>query len=69
MLYEVITQKNISRDALVAVSIQRLLPVMNAEKEKHKKRAKIFDEMKNYLDQGVEILRKADRALGAEDLV
>lgn len=69
VLDEVAQQKNISRDALVAVSIQRLLPVMNAEMEKHKKRAKIFDEMKNYLDQGVEILRKADRALGAEDQV
>jgi len=69
VLDEVAQQKNISRDALVAVSIQRLLPVMNAEKEKHKKRAKIFDEMKNYLDQGVEILRKADNTLGAEDQV
>ena len=69
VLDEVAQQKNISRDALVAVSIQRLLPVMTAEKEKNKKRAKIFDEMKNYLDQGEEILRKADKTLGAEDQV
>ena len=41
----------------------------HAEKEKHKKRAKIFDEMKNYLNQGEEIIRKADKTLGPEGQV
>ena len=61
-------QQNIPRDQLVEVSIQRLLPVMNAELEKHRKRALIHSEMQSYLAQGKNLLQKAGKFLGREDV-
>jgi len=41
---------NAHRDALVEYSIQRLIPVIAGEKEKHRKRKLILNEMAKYLD-------------------
>jgi len=55
------------RDALVEYSIQRLLPVIEREREKHRKRKAILDEIKDYLAKGEKILKKAKRSLGDDD--
>jgi len=55
------------RDALVEYSIQRLLPVIEREREKHRKRKAILDEIKEFLAKGETILKKAKRSLGKDD--
>lgn len=55
------------RDALVEYSIQRLLPVIEREREKHRKRKAILDDLKEYLTVGEKILKKAKRSLGEDD--
>lgn len=62
-------KQRIPRDVLVEVSIQRLLPVMNAEQEKHKKRMGVYEDLQNYLQQGRKLLQKTSRLLGKEDHV
>ena len=67
VLDNVSRQQNIPRDLLVEVSIKRLLPVMNDEQEKHRKRKLIYEDIQIFLDQGKKILRKTGRLLGKED--
>jgi hypothetical protein len=57
------------RDALVEYSIQRLLPIIKEEREKHRKRKEILSELTEYLEQGEEILKKSRKLLGEEDPV
>ena len=57
------------RDALVEYSIQRLLPVIDEEREKHVKHKKILGEISEYVKQGENILRKSRDLLGDEDPV
>jgi hypothetical protein len=68
-LEKVATERRISRDALVEVSIRRLLPVVLAEWEKHKKRQIILVEMESFLGHGQELLVQAERLLGRDDPV
>lgn len=69
ILNMVARKQKISRDVLVEVSIQRLLPVMNAEQERHKKRTRIYEDLQDYLLQGKKLLQKTNRLLGKEDHV
>lgn len=57
------------RDALVEYSIQRLLPLIAKEREKHLKRKEILRELGEYLTQGMKILHKSKQHLGPEDPV
>jgi len=57
------------RDALVEYSIQRLLPIIREEREKHRKRKEILSEFTEYLEQGEEILKNSRKVLGEEDPV
>lgn len=57
------------RDALVEYSIQRLMPVIADEREKHVKHKKILDEITEYQKQGEEILKKSRDLLGIDDPV
>lgn len=57
------------RDALVEYSIERLLPVIEQERQKHAKRKKAVDEMRDYLLEGERILKKLKRTLGEDDPV
>ncbi len=58
-----------SRDALVEYSIQRLLPLIEEERERHGKRKEILDEMTEYLEQGEGILGRSRQLLGEDDPV
>ena len=58
-----------SRDALVEYSIQRLLPLIDEERERHRKRKEILDEMTEYMKQGEELLGNSRKLLGEDDPV
>ena len=57
------------RDALVEYSIQRLLPVIDEEREKHQKRKEILSDIGDYLKLGEKILRKSKKFLGEDEPV
>ena len=68
-LDETSRQFNAPRDALVEYSIQRLMPVINRERERHRKRKEILGDMNEHLENGLEILEKSRSLLGADDPV
>ena len=57
------------RDALVEYSIQRLLPVIDQERERHRRRKEILNEINSHLDDGLKLLRKTKSLLGEDDPV
>ncbi len=57
------------RDALVEYSIQRLLPIIKEEKEKHRKRKEILEDLSEYNELGEKILEKSRKLLGEDDPV
>jgi len=58
---------NAPRDALVEYSIQRLLPVIAREREKHRRRKEILREMNKTMEDGLKILQKSKTLLGEDD--
>ena len=58
-LEETSRQFNAPRDALVEYSIQRLLPVLTKERERHRKRKDILNDINTHLEHGLKILQKA----------
>ena len=62
-------QFNAPRDALVEYSIQRLMPIIAKEREKHAKRKEILGEINEHLAQGLKILQKIKSVLGEDDPV
>ena len=60
---------NAPRDALVEYSIQRLIPVINRERERHRTRKEILGDMTELLENGLELLQKSRSLLGEEDPV
>jgi len=57
------------RDTLVENSIQRLLPLIAREREKHRLRKEVLEDFSQYLGEGTKILRKSKKTLGEEDPV
>ncbi len=66
---DIAKKQNISRDALVEISIKRLLPIIETELEKHIIRKTILKEMKNYLKIGENLLDKTQNLLGKDDVL
>ena len=60
---------NAPRDALVEYSIQRLLPVIEKERERHRKRKAYLERLQAHLDRAEQLLRGARRDLGSDDPV
>src|SRR5210317_1953968 len=60
---------NAPRDALVEYSIQRLLPVIAREREKHRRRKEILLDMTENMQNGLRILQKSKTLLGEDDPV
>lgn len=58
---------NAPRDALVEFCVQRLLPVIEKEREKHHKRKEMLREIDAHLKKGVTLLKKIHQSLGGED--
>ena len=61
--------QNISRDILVEVYINQLLPVIKTELGKHKQRKTLLKEMKAYQDRGDKLLGVAEMLLGKDDML
>ena len=68
-LDEISKQFQAPRDALVEYSIQRLLPVIAQERERHRRRKEILNDMDEHLADGLKILRKSKSLLGEDDPV
>ena len=60
---------NTPRDALVEYSIQRLMPVIARERERHRRRIEILNDLDAHLDSGLKILQKSKKLLGENDPV
>jgi hypothetical protein len=60
---------NAPRDILVEYSIQRLLPVIIREQERHRRRKEILKELGAFLKQGERILETSRKLVGKEDMV
>ena len=57
------------RDALVEYSIQRLMPVIARERERHRRRKAILADLQNLTGDGGRLMEKAQEMLGLEDPV
>jgi hypothetical protein len=68
-LEDISRQFNAPRDALVEYSLQRLLPVIAREREKHQKRKEILQDIDAHFEQGLKILKKTRDLLGENDPV
>lgn len=68
-LERVSLQYDTPRDALVEYSIERILPLLVREKEKHKKRKLLLEKLKEYLQSGTNLLQQAEDDLGLDDPV
>jgi len=66
-LEQVSREYGVPRDAVVELSVQRLVPVIEAEKNKHRKRLALFEEMTRHQQEGEQLLEKARELLGEED--
>ena len=60
---------NAPRDALVEFSVQRLLPIIAKEREKHAKRKEILDTIADHFNEGKSLLYRLRDVLGVEDPV
>jgi hypothetical protein len=58
---------NASRDALVEMSIQRLMPIISRERERHGIRKRILNDMGDFLDRGLKLLAEFETDLGNDD--
>ncbi len=56
-----------SRDTLLERSIQRLLPVIARERQRHDTRKRILNEINSFLDNGLELLAQFEADLGDDD--
>jgi len=68
-LERVSAQYDTPRDVLVEYSIERLLPLIAREKEKHQKRKVLLSEVQEYMQQGLELVTRAEKELGQDDPV
>lgn len=60
---------NTPRDALVEVSIERIMPLISREKERHERRKLYLDELNVMLARSGEMVRRAENELGLDDPV
>lgn len=58
---------NASRDALVEMSIQRLMPIISRERQKHGIRKRILSDIRDFLDKGLALLTEFEADLGHDD--
>lgn len=66
-LEEISQNSAATRDSLVEYTINRLEAIITVEKEKHRIRKELLDEVETYLRQGKKILEKALARLGMDD--
>jgi hypothetical protein len=67
-LDEISRQFRAPRDALVEYSIQRLLPVLQRERDKHRRRKRLMSDIDQHYQGGMKLLEQAISLLGEDDL-
>ena len=67
LLDDISDKYDLSRDYLVELCISRLIPYVDAEQEKHKQRRQLIKDVEHYLEEGKNLLEKADSMLGQDD--
>lgn len=55
------------RDALVEYSVQRLLPIISRERQKHEKRKEMLGEITAHMIAGGKLIKKIEKVLGQDD--
>jgi hypothetical protein len=55
------------RDALVEFSIERIMPLLKSEREKHEKRKSLAPKLNKFLESAGELLAEADTSLERDD--
>ncbi len=60
---------NAPRDALIELSVKRLLPVIEREQIRHRQRKQMLESIKDHFLKGQQILKETKKALGAGDIV
>jgi hypothetical protein len=58
---------NAPRDVLVEYSVQRLLPIIAAEREKHEKRKSLITQLQHHFSAGLALQEQVKTELGQED--
>jgi hypothetical protein len=69
LLDEISRAFNAPRDALVELSVRRLLPVIDNEQKKYERRKAAFAGIQKHFDQGRRLLEKMTAELGQDDPV
>jgi len=60
---------NAPRDALIELSVKRLLPVIEREQVRHRQRKQVLESIKLHFLKGQQILKETEKVLGAGDVV
>ena len=68
-LEQISSRYNTPRDVLVEFSIERILPLIEQEKEKHVRRKEVAATLTRQFQVSLQLLEKAEEALGEEDPV
>ena len=58
---------NAPRDALIELSVQRLLPIIEKEREHHAQRKAVYARIQKHLETGRKLLANAETLLGDQD--
>lgn len=68
-LEEISKNFNAPRDALIEISIQRLMPMIAEQRKRHAKRKAILERVERHLAAGRKLLAEAYAELGEEELI
>lgn len=68
-LNRISSKYNAPRDALVEFSVRRLLPIIEHERRKHKRRKELLEEISGHLATGHQLLSAAKKSLGPDDYI
>ena len=66
-LEDIANHFNAPRDALIELSVQRLLPIIEKERRRHAQRKVVFAQVERHLQEGRKLLKNAYSELGEED--
>ena len=69
ILDEISEKNNASRNAIIEYSVQRLLPIITQEREKHQNRKKMLEHVKQHFSDGMDLLNQTGKTIGADDLM
>jgi hypothetical protein len=68
-LEEIARSYNAPRDALIEISVQRLLPMIAEQRQRHAKRKAVFARIRKHLEEGRKLLSETYAELGEEELI